>query len=200
MVNNRDDKNDVGEDIEITNEPTSETEREFLDEEEMSVQAIKKMKIALKECENEKRKVLDDLQRTKADFLNARKRLEQQQLVAAQRASIQFIESLLPLCDSFDQAMSHTEVWERADEQWRKGIEGIHAQLQGLLKQYQVEAFSPIGEMFDPTEHEALSEEPVTDEQAAGKIVRVIQAGYRLSNEAKTLVRPARVVVGSKES
>jgi molecular chaperone GrpE len=54
-----------------------------------------------------------------------------------------------------------------------------------------IERFSPEGEPFDPTLHEAVAQQPVEGAQP-GTVVEVFQSGYRLG---ETVVRPARVIV-----
>ncbi|MCA9365788.1 nucleotide exchange factor GrpE [Candidatus Kaiserbacteria bacterium] len=168
--------------------------------EQSSTGKIKKIKDQLKRCEEEKSKLQDDLQRTKADFLNTKKRLQEDSLRASERSTIKHLESLLPLCDSFRMAMSDKAVWENVDENWRKGVEGIENQLQSILKKHNVEAIDPTGNEFDPNEHEAMGELPVEDDAQHHKVLSVMQLGYVINRgNTKELLRPARVMVGIKK-
>ncbi|MDQ5950909.1 MAG: molecular chaperone GrpE, partial [Patescibacteria group bacterium] len=155
----------------------------------------------LKHCESEKRETLEEMQRTKADFLNARKRLEEERLRDRERSKMNQVEELIPLCDSFQMAMSDRELWEKADENWRKGIEGIYSQLEKLLTKYQVELINPLGEQFNPHQHEALSTTKVKEEKEHDKVISVIQNGYQIThlNGTTELIRPARVLIGVYE-
>ncbi len=199
MVNNHNDKTIGEDDVEITTEDPDITEPELSDIEDNQKDIISSLKKQLKEAEAEKRDALEALQRAKADFLNARKRLDEERERDKERLLVRHIEELIPLCDSFEMAMANKEVWERADAQWRKGIEGINAQLQSLLTQYQVTRIAPLGEKFDPYRHEALSTLPVTDRAQHDSVVGLIQNGYELTHKSgtKELVRPARVAIGS---
>jgi molecular chaperone GrpE len=95
-------------------------------------------------------------------------------------------------------AMSDTEAWEKADSSWRKGIEGIHAQLQNILKDAGVSALNPVGEPFDPNKHEAVGTEEVTDKKLDDTVVSVMQNGYEITLDGKTeIIRPARVTTGA---
>jgi len=109
---------------------------------------------------------------------------------------------MLPLCDSFQMAMSDKEAWEKADDNWRKGIEGIYSQLQSLLTTYSVKAIDAAGEKFDPRRHESLSTVPVTDEKDIDSVMQVIQTGYEVvkSDGEAELIRPARVIIGVNEN
>jgi molecular chaperone GrpE len=199
MVNKHNDKTIVEDDIEITNEIPDTTEPELSDVEDNQKDIISSLRKKLKEAEEDKRTAQDDLQRARADFLNARKRLDEERQRDKQRSIVKHVEELLPLCDSFEMAMSNKEVWEKADENWRKGIEGIYAQLQSLLTQYNVTKLIPLGEVFDPHRHEALSMTPVTDKTKHDTVVAVIQNGYEIDADTKELIRPARVAIGVYE-
>ena len=180
---------------EETTETFTELELEDIEEEEKNV--IKKIKEKLKTCEQEKAAHLESLQRTKAEFLNSKRRLEQERLTDKQRATTVQIEKLLPLCDSFHMAMSNRKVWEQVDVQWRNGVESIYNQLQNILDSYGVKEFSPQGEIFNPSVHEAMSEVPVDDKDMDHKVITVIQNGFTRTIDGRDeLVRPARVTVG----
>lgn len=182
---------DVREELEEVDEERGD-ETELADVEEYSEQKIKQLRERVKRCEEEKRSYLEDLQRTKADFLNSRKRLEEQLQKDKVRITEEYICELLPLADSFDLAMQ-SPGWEACDATWRKGIEGIYAQLASILKQYDVTAIKESGAPFDPHIHEAVANEPVTDNDRVDTVVSVIQTGYKMGD---VVLRHAKVTVG----
>tara|TARA_B100000745_G_scaffold69298_1_gene41290 strand:+ start:1965 stop:2567 length:603 start_codon:yes stop_codon:yes gene_type:complete len=189
-------ENEVQDDIELTGEDNA-VEPELEEIEGNSNAKVKKLRDKLKECEAEKMEHLENLQRVKAEFLNSKKRLEEERLKDKERAVNDQIEKLLPLCDSFHMAMANKEAWDAVDAQWRSGIEGIHAQLHSILSSYNVSEVSPLGEEFDPQQHEAMGNAPVTEETENGKVVQVIQNGFvRTTPQGDVLLRPARVIVG----
>lgn len=195
MVKNDNENNEV--DIEITNDNIENEDLEIEDIEEKGSDKLKKLREKLKQSETDKMDALEDLQRAKAEFLNARKRLEEEKIQDRARAKVRHVEELLPLCDSFQMAMSNKDVWERADETWRKGIEGIHMQLQKLLQSYNVTKIDALGQTFDPYRFEALDTEEVTDKKQVDTVTKVLQEGYEMKVGDKTeVVRPARVVTG----
>lgn len=186
-------------DLDVTNEDNPE-DIELLDEEASSADKIKALRKKLSVCEADKKTILDDAQRAKADFLNARKRLEEERITDRLRAKKRHIEDLLPLCDSFEMAMSNKEAWEKADPAWRNGIEGIYGQLKSLLDTYNVTIDNPLNKPFDPHHHEALGTEPVTDDSQHDMVIKVIQSGYLITQGDKTeTIRPARVIIGTKD-
>lgn len=189
------------EDLEITNEDIEITEPDLEEVEARDADIIKSLREKLKVCDHEKREILEETQRTKADFLNARKRLEEERLKDRDRAVIAHVERLLPLCDSFQMAMADKEGWDRADVNWRKGVEGIYSQLQSILNSYNVRIINPVGQTFDPYKHEALSNISTDDEKQHDKIITVMQMGYEIQKNDGTTeqIRPARVAIGVYE-
>lgn len=170
---------------------------ELEDEEAQSADKIKLLRSKLKACEEEKMSHLEELQRAKADFLNAKKNLEADRVRDKERASMQFVEELLPLCDSFHMAMSNEEAWNSVDQVWRTGVESIHTQLLQVLESHKVTIVNPVHETFDPAIHEAMSNQAVETEAQHHTVIQVIQPGYTMTVGDKTeVLRPARVIVG----
>lgn len=185
-------------DREFEQEATDELNDLELDEiEDNSNTKIKFLRDKLKSCEQEKILYLEQLQRAKAEFLNAKRRLEEEKQLAKERTVDSHINRILPLCDSFAMAMKDKAAWESIDKTWRTGIESIHTQLQSILKEYNVTEVNPLGEQFDPNLHDAVVSVPVSDEKQNHKVMEVLQLGYeRATMNGSTLVRPARVTVG----
>ena len=122
---------------------------ELEDEESLAKDKLKSLRDKLKHSEEERKKCQDDLQRTRADFLNSRKRLDEQLARDKERATDKLIMELLTLADSFDMAMLDTELWEKMDTNLKTGIEAIQAKLSSILKGNNITTISPLGEMFD---------------------------------------------------
>jgi molecular chaperone GrpE len=172
-------------------------DEELEDIEENSEQKIKELRNKLKACEKEKSEHLENLQRAKADFLNGKRRLEEERLRDKERAITAQIEKLIPLCDSFHMAMSDVKAWEAIDATWRKGIESIKNQLDAILTSYGVVEVHPQGETFDPNLHEAMTNVPTQNKDEHHKVMQVIQNGFiRKMGDSTELIRPARVTVG----
>jgi molecular chaperone GrpE len=199
MVNENNTDNMIQDDNEVTYDDTDTetTDTELGDDEVTAAQKLKVLRSKLQAATEESREIREELQRTKADFLNARKRLEEEVIRNRERDTIKHIEKILPLADSFYLATLDKEAWEKGDEKWRKGVEGIHNQLLGLLRNYGVESFNPTGEAFDPQKHEAMSTITVEDQSQHNQVLTVMQLGYtHTTNSATTVIRPARVTVG----
>ena len=90
----------------------------------------------------------------------------------------------------YERALEHAP--EDADEHgFVAGIRHVHSDLVAALQRAGIEQYSPAGEPFDPTLHEAIAQQP-TEGAEPGTVVEVYQRGYRVG---ETVVRPARVVV-----
>jgi len=197
MVNNNDKHVENEDIIETIND---DLQAEATDHEGTEVRLedkLKQLRHKLAESEKVARDLREELARTKADFLNARRRLEDEREQDKERSIIRHSEKLLPLYDSFYLAMFDKVAWEKADEMWRKGVEGIFNQLVQLLLSYQITPFIPDREKFDPARHEALTNIPVEDETQHNIILTTIQVGFLLKTDTtERIIRPARVTVG----
>lgn len=180
------DDNDI--EIETTEAEDNDIEDTDLEgEEERSAEKLKKLKEKLKTCEQDKMTALEDLQRARADFLNARRRLDEEKVVDRERVRLQYVEDLLPLCDSFEMALNDP-IFQGLPDNLKKGVLGMNMQLSSILKGFGIEEFGQVGDKFDPEIHEAVAED------GAGDVLKnVLQKGYKLKDR---IVRPAKVIVG----
>lgn len=170
---------------------------ELADEEATGADKLKQLRQKIARLTEEKQQIQEEASRERADFLNARRRMETERAQDKVRHTIKHIDKILPLADSFDMARANKDAWEKADENWRKGVEGIHTQLQKLIESYGVKEINPEGQRFDPYKHEAIGTTPVTDKALDHTVVSVLQKGYEMdTGETMEVVRPARVTTG----
>ena len=108
-------------------------------------------------------------------------------------ANERLIDGLIPVLDSFELAMGNKEAWEKADKNWRVGVESIAGQLKKALSDAGLEEVNPTGQKFDPMRDEAAVYEPVDSEDKNHTIINVVQKGYNLNGRP---MRPAKVKVG----
>lgn len=136
---------------------------------------------------------LDDLRQTllrrQADFDNYRKRIEKERSEDSKRATARIIEGLIPVIDSFENALAAHR--EAEYESYRKGFELIYKQLLDNLARLGVERVDPVGKPFDPHLHQAVDRAETTD-HADGTILHVFQPGYVFHGR---VLRPAMVRV-----
>jgi molecular chaperone GrpE len=128
-------------------------------------------------------------QRTQADFENYRKRMARESGLAQQRGVSKLARELLPALDNLDRAIEAAE----AEDPLLEGVRLVRSELAAALARVGIESFSPVGEPFDPAEHEAMAQQPVDGAQS-GTVAEVYQPGYRLGEQ---IIRPARVLVVS---
>lgn len=157
---------------------------------------VKKLREKIKKLEEEKQEYLDLSQRTRADYVNFKKEVEANRISDRKFSTKRFIEELLPVLDAYDMAQGNKEAWEKVDQNWRIGIEYIFGQLRTVLANEGVNQFGKIGDQFDPNLHESMEIVKVTNKEEDGKIVSILQSGYRMHD---TVLRPARVKTGHFE-
>jgi molecular chaperone GrpE len=151
--------------------------------EEHQGEALKKLRLKLKEVEMKAKEHLEGWQRAQADFVNLRKRDEEAKLDFMKFASASVAEDLLPVLDGLSLAVSHGD----------KGVEQIYSLMLKALKKHGLEEFNPVGEAFDPAKHEAVSMKKTENKSEDHQVLDVLQKGYILHDK---IIRPAKVVVG----
>lgn len=121
-----------------------------------------------------------DLQRTRADFANFKRRTEEERVQLAHYAKQETITELLPIIDNLERALSHASE-QLKDNDWAKGVEQVSKQLFGQLSKMGVKKIPTVGEEFDPHLHEAVSMDGGTGKKEM--IIQEIQAGYTLNDQ-----------------
>jgi molecular chaperone GrpE len=127
-----------------------------------------------------------------AEFENFRRRTAKESIQVRQTAARDLIADLLPVLDDFDRAAS---ILAENPEQGvdTDGFHLIAEKFRGILKRRELTPMACKGQAFDPEEHEAITEVPAPDPELKGKVIDVIEEGYRLGD---TIIRHAKVVVG----
>lgn len=136
---------------------------------------------------------LEKLQRSRAEFINYRKRTEQERMKLGEMFTSNTLSQFLPVLDDFDRAIDAVPEAEK-DSGWIAGITMIQKKLQGLMERAGVEALDALGMPFDPAQHEAVATEPGS---SGGTVVEIYQKGYKLGD---TLLRAAMVKTGDAEN
>ena len=122
-----------------------------------------------------------------AEYDNYRKRTAKEKTETYQNASVQCVEKILPVLDSFERSLEA----ECSDENFKNGMSMIYNQLKGFLTQMNVTEIEALGAEFDPNIHNAIQQLDGTD-YASNHVCQVFQKGYMLGDK---LVRPAMVAV-----
>jgi molecular chaperone GrpE len=146
---------------------------------------------ALMERADKADEYLDLAQRTRAEFENYRKRAAREAAQAQERGAAKLALELLPAIDNLDRALAHAGEAANGDASFVSGIKHVRSDVLAALRRVGIEPYSPEGEPFDPTQHEAVAQQPI-EGAPPGTVVEVYQRGYRLG---ENILRPARVVV-----
>jgi len=155
---------------------------------------VKKLRAKLKTAVEEKQAYLNNWQRDKAEFMNARKRDDDARQEFLKFAKQGVIEDLLPIIDSFDMALVQAQgtAADAVSKEWKAGVEGIYKQLESMLSRHEVKGFGAVGDAFDPNLHQSISMVPADDKAKDHTVAEVLQKGYSLGGR---VVRPAMVRV-----
>lgn len=137
----------------------------------------------------EKADLKNTLIRLQADFDNYRKRTERERHQERHRGAESLVESLLPVLDGFDRAISAHR--DSAHEEFRKGFELIRKQLLDALSKQGLKKIETEGKAFDPNFHHAI-ERVETQDQPDDTVLEELQAGYVFHGK---VLRPAMVRV-----
>jgi molecular chaperone GrpE len=130
----------------------------------------------------------DQSLRRQAELVNFRRRAQKELAEAAAMGQGRLLELIVPVVDDFERAVQN----QSADaETFHEGVELILRRIHKALENIGVERIEPVGEQFDPEQHEAIARHETT-EVPEGQVVDVYQPGYRLRDR---LIRPASVVV-----
>ena len=176
-----------------------EEDKELLDEEfELSESAVdelmaagdtESLKKAWKEQSAKANKFLANWQRAQADYINYKKRVEQEQSENSKISNMVLILALLPVLDDLERAFGSLPP-DLTEHTWVDGIALIHRKLQTVLENHGVSQIEALGEPFDPMFHDAV----IQTEGDEGKVLEELQKGYKLHDR---VLRPTMVVVGT---
>jgi molecular chaperone GrpE len=128
-----------------------------------------------------------------AEFENYKKRTSKERIDLFKTANQEVLQALLPVLDDFDRAM--VEIAKAENEILQKGVELIHEKLKSTLvskglEQMEVRA----GDAFNADYAEAITQIPAQNDKLKGKIVDVLEKGYKLGDK---IIRFPKVVLGA---
>jgi len=171
--------------IEEINQNEPITTENSSNEEVIEVSETEQLKSQL---ETEKDKFL----RLFAEFENYKKRTSKERVELFKTANQEVLQALLPVLDDFDRAM--TQIAKSEDENLVKGVELIHEKLKSTLVSKGLEMVElNAGDAFDADFAEAITQFPAPSEDLKGKIVDVVEKGYKLGDK---IIRFPKVVIG----
>jgi molecular chaperone GrpE len=134
---------------------------------------------------------LANWQRTQADFMNYKRRTEQERREFLLNANAELLRKVLPILDDLERALDHAPDNGQGQE-WLEGTRLVEKKFRATLENVGVKPLLALGMAFDPTIHEAIHQ----DKGPEGTVIGEFQKGYMLHDK---LLRPARVIVGNGE-
>ena len=145
------------------------------------------------EVSREKNQFREMFQRAQADFINYKRRTEEDRDELQKHASSRLILKLLPVMDEFNLAIDHASQSD-ASASWLEGIKLIERKLNSLLESEVVTRIEVEGKEFDPLEHEAMAYQE-SGEHREGQILSVVRDGYKMHGR---VIRPALVILAKR--
>ena len=162
---------------------SEQVEDQVIDQVEQS-----KEEILEEELKQEKDKFL----RLFAEFENYKRRTSKERIELFKTASEEVMLALLPILDDFDRA--YIEISKTKEKDLLKGVELISNKLKNTLKSKGLEEITlATGDTFNADDHEAITQIPAPSDDLKGKIVDVVEKGYKLGDKT---IRFPKVVIG----
>ena len=152
---------------------------------------IESLRNALDAEKKQAEEYLANWQRAQADFVNYKRRTEQERLEFNDFANANLVLNILPVLDDMERALEAVPPKYKKHD-WVEGVRLVERKFRTILEGLGVKQINALGEVFDPNYHEALRQSNGKE----GIILEEIQKGYMLNDK---LLRPSRVVVGNGE-
>ena len=171
---------------------SEETLNSEAEPETVEIEDAESLKQELAEEQKKAEDYLANWQRAQADFINYKRRIEQERLEFNKFANTNLILSLLPVLDDLERALGSVPPAKSAKHSWLEGVKLVDRKFRSILEAHGLTAIKALGEPFDPNFHEALRQ----DKGKEGIVIEEFQKGYMMHDK---LLRPARVVVGNGE-
>ena len=128
--------------------------------------------------------------RALADYQNLQKQVAKEKSEYARYANEQLILEILPVYENLQAAIEHAD--EHNHDQWLQGVKYVIKQLADVLQNNGITIINPIGEKFNPHEHEAIEKIEIDDKDKVNKVAQVIRQGYKIGTK---VVQAAKVAV-----
>ena len=157
-----------------------------------AIEVIAKLKLKLRESEEEKKQLSERVLRLQADFDNFRKRKTKELADGIRFANQDLILQLLPILDNFDRTLKAIEGTDNLTA-IKEGIELVSSNFRKQFSKIGVEPIESVGKDFDSEIHEAITSIPVEEENKKGAVVDEVEKGYKFKDR---IIRFSKVIVG----
>jgi molecular chaperone GrpE len=175
----------------LADETVNQSEINQPEETSIGVETAEELSVEQKleeDLANEKDKFL----RLFAEFENYKKRTSKERIDLFKTANQEVLQAMLPVLDDFDRAI--VQIAKSEDELLLKGVELIHEKLKSTLVSKGLEEVEVrAGDAFNADFAEAITQIPAPSDDLKGKIVDVLEKGYKLGDR---IIRFPKVVLG----
>ena len=178
----------VGEDKKVKKEKKSKKDSKLKEENEKLLDQIKQL-------QSDNQALVDKVKLTQAELVNYRKRKDEETANMLKFANQDLITELINVVDNFERAIKLDDN-DLTDElsKFLDGFKMMYANLMEILNKFGVEEINRVGEVFDPSQEQALMTDSI-EEMDDDVVTEVLLKGYKLNGR---VIRPASVKVNSK--
>ncbi len=174
------------------NKKAQKKQEEVLEQEEATVDTTETQEKPEVSWAEKASELNDKYLRLYSEFDNYRKRTIKERADLIKSAGKEMLEDLLPVVDDFERTMDAMDQTEDV-KAFTEGVKLVRQKFIGVLQKKGLKQFETKGEEFDPELHEAITKIPAPSKDLKGKVVDVIEQGYKLNDK---VLRYAKVVVG----
>lgn len=125
-----------------------------------------------------------DLQRLQAEYVNYKRRVDRDRVLARTMGEVNVLQSLLTVLDDIGRAADHGEL--------EGGFKAVADALQQAVVKHRLESFGAKGDRFDPALHEAVFHAGESADVQETTVETVVRTGYKVGDR---VLRPATVGV-----
>lgn len=176
----------------IESKQVDATQAEAVEVEEQTQEPLEEL-TAEEKLQEEVKQEKDKFLRLFAEFENYKKRTSKERIDLFKTASQDVMVAMLPVLDDFERALMHIEEDKEAEE-LRKGVLLIYQKLINTLEQKGLTKIEvKQGDAFDADFQEAVTQIPAPSDDLKGKVIDVVEKGYKLGDK---IIRFPKVVIG----
>jgi len=177
--------------IETENEETTEEETDETEETPVAEIVEEEGQSELEQAQQEAKDLRDEMLRMRAETDNLRKRLQKEKQDSVQFANERLIKQLIPIFENLDRALKAPDT---NVESLKEGVQLTADQVLALFKKENVEPIKSVGEPFDPSVHEVLSQMESNDHDE-NTVIEEYSKGYLMNGR---VLLPSKVVTSKK--
>lgn len=181
---------DIGNEVDVKSGAAGE--EEATTEADVPLDEMSLLKLQLDTAQKDAAELKDKNFRLMAEFDNFRKRTRRESESFREYASEETMSALLPVLDDFERTLTAMEKTDNLSS-LKEGVSLVNGKLWNILDKKGLKVIDAVGADFDLELHEVIHSLPVEEEDKKGKVLDVVEKGYKLKDK---VIRYAKVVVG----